>query len=73
MPQKLADEFNLRIIRIYGVAGHGRDTIDAMSSFGVENVLRRDILTQDMFFDKSEEIVEYPIIKNPQLLCLYRH
>ena len=34
-----------------------------MSSFGVKNVLRRYIVTQDIFFDKSEEIVE---IKNPQ-------
>ena len=40
-------------------------TIDAMSSFGVKNVLRRDIVTQDIFFDTSEEIVDYLHIKNP--------
>ena len=57
--QNLANEFNLRIIRTYGVAGHGKGTIDAMSSFGVKNVLRRDIVTQDVFFDSSKEIVEY--------------
>ena len=66
MLQKLADEFNLRIIRTYGATGHGKGTIDAMSSFGVKNVLRRDIVTQNIFFDKSEEIVDYLNIKNPQ-------
>ena len=40
--------------------------IDVMSSFGVKNTLRRDIVTQDIFFDKSEEIVDYLNIKNPQ-------
>ena len=40
--------------------------INAMSSFGVQNALRRDIVTQDFFFDKSEKIVDYPNINNPQ-------
>ena len=56
--QKLANEFNLRIMRTYGAAGHGKGTIDAMSSFGVNNVLRRDIVTQDVFFDTREEIID---------------
>lgn len=30
--------------------------IDAVSNFGFKNALRRDIVTQDIFFDKSEEI-----------------
>ena len=64
--QKLANEFNVRIIRTYGAAGHGKGTIDAMSSFGVKNVLRRDIVTHDIFFDTSEEIFDYLHIKNPQ-------
>ena len=64
--QKLVDEFNLRIICIYGAAGHGKGTIDAMSSFGVKNVMRRDIVAQDIFFEKSKEIADYLNIKNPQ-------
>ena len=56
--QKLANEFNLRIIHTY--------IHDTMSSFGVKNVLRKDIATQDIFFDTSEEIVDYLHIKNPQ-------
>ena len=37
-----------------------------MSSFGVKNILRVDIVTQDIFFDTSEKIVDYLHIKNPQ-------
>ena len=36
--QNLANGFNLKIIRTYGAAGHGKGTIDAMSSFGTKNV-----------------------------------
>ena len=52
--------------RTYGAAGHGKGTTDAMSSFEVKNVLRRDIVTLDIFFDTSEEIVDCLHIKNPQ-------
>ena len=38
-----------------------------MSSFGVKNILRGDIVTQDIFFDTSEEIVDYLRIENLQL------
>ena len=44
--------------------GHGKGVIDAMSSFGVKNVLRRDIVTQDVFFDTSEVMVDHLLIKN---------
>ena len=64
--QNLSNEFNLRIIRTYGCAGHGKGIIDVMSSFGVKNVLRRDIVTQDVFFDTSEVMVDHLHIKNPQ-------
>ena len=37
--QKLADDFNLYIIRTYGASGHGKGVIDAMSSFGAKNIL----------------------------------
>ena len=63
--KRLANEFNLRIIRTYGAAGHGKGTIDVMSSFEVKNVLRRNIVIQEIFFDTSEEIVDYLHIKSP--------
>ena len=60
---KLASEFNLRIIRTYGAAGHGKGAIDGMSSF--ENVLRKDIVIHNVSFNKSEEVVDYLEIKCP--------
>lgn len=64
--QALADEFNLRIIRTYGAAGHGKGAIDAMSSFGVKNILRKDIVTYDVFFNNADAMVDYLKSKNPQ-------
>ena len=57
--QELADEFNITIIRIYGAAGHGKGLIDSMSTFGCKSILRRDIVGQDRWFSKSEEISDY--------------
>ena len=61
----MAFEFNLRIIRTYGAAGHGKGAIDGMSNFGVKNVLRKDIVTHNVFFHKSEEVANYLEIKCP--------
>ena len=47
--QSLADDFKVRIIRTYRTAGHGKGAIDAMSSIGVKNILRKDIVTHDVF------------------------
>ena len=63
--QRLANEFNLRIFRTYGAAGHGKGVIDAMSSVGVKNVLRKDIITHDVFFNTSEDIQNHLSFKNP--------
>lgn len=54
--QQLSNEFNLQTIRTYGTAGLCKCAIDIMSRFGVMNVLRHDIFTQDMFFNTSAEI-----------------
>ena len=60
----MADEFNLRIVRTYGAAGHGKGAIDAMSSFGVKNVLRKDIVTHDVFLNNFYNMAEYIALKN---------
>lgn len=57
--QNLADDFGLRIIQMCRAAGHGKAAIDGMSSFGVKNTLRHNIITQDIFFNESESIVNY--------------
>ena len=39
--------------------------IDAMSSFGVKNILRHNIITQDVFFNDSDSIFNYLATKKP--------
>ena len=57
--QQIANKFNVTIGRIYGAAGHGKGLIDAMSSFGVKGILRRDIIGNDEWFSNSDEICDY--------------
>ena len=54
--QRLAKEFNLQIIRTFGAAGHGKGAIDGMSSFGVKNILRKDIVTNNIFLSKARRL-----------------
>ena len=73
--QKLGDDFGLRIIRRYGASGHGKGAIYGMLSFGVKNILKHDIIIQDIFFNDSESIVNYLAQKKPEfsythVLCL---
>ena len=44
--QNMADKYNVRIIRLYGAAGHGKGLIDAMSSFSVKLILRKTLQQQ---------------------------
>ena len=66
MLQQLADEFGLRIICTYRAAGHAKGTIDGMWSFGVKNILMKDIVTRDILFNSSEPITDYLSKRNPQ-------
>ena len=52
----MADKYNVQIIRLYGAAGHGKGLIDAMSSFSVKLILRKDIVTGDVWYKNSEEM-----------------
>ena len=57
--------FSLRIIHTYSAAGHGKGAICGMSSCGVKNILRKDIVTHDIFFNQREEFVDYLSINCP--------
>ena len=57
--QNLANKYNVQVICLYGVAGHGKRLIDAISSFGVKSILRKDIVTGDRW--------KYRIVKR----CVY--
>ena len=45
--QTLSNDYNVKIVGIYGAAGHGKSLIDAMSSLGVKSILRREVLGSD--------------------------
>ena len=51
--------YNARIVRLYGAAGHGKGLIDAMSSFVVKSILRKDIVTGDLWYKNSEEMCKH--------------
>ena len=57
--QSLANKHNVAIVCVYSAAGHGKGLIDAMSSFGVKSVLRRDIVALDHWFANSLDICDY--------------
>ena len=45
----------------YGVSGHGKGLVDAMSGFGVKTPMRMAIVTQDFFFRNIKYLQEYLI------------
>ena len=48
--RNLPDKYNVRIIRAYGAAGHGKGLTDAKTNFSAKPILRRDIATTDIWF-----------------------
>ena len=63
--QNLANKYNVRIIRLYGAARHGKGLIDAMSSFGVKSILKRDIVTWDAWYANKEKMCDH-LRKDPR-------
>ena len=61
--QILSKNYNVKIIKIYGAAGHEKGLIDAMSSFEVKSVLRRDVIGLDQWFADSKEKCQYLRLK----------
>ena len=55
-----------KIIRIYSAAGHGKSLIDAMSSFGVKSIPRRDVVGLDQWFADSKEMCQYLRFRNDE-------
>ena len=45
----------------YGVSGHGKGTVDAMSGFGVKDPIRKAFIQHDLFFNSAKELYEYLI------------
>ena len=53
----LATKYNITICWFYGVPGHGRGLVEAMSSFGVKQPLKHEIITEDKWFPSANMIV----------------
>ena len=58
--------YNVKIIRIYGVAGQGKGLIDAISSFGVKSILRRAVIGLDQWFADSKKMCQYLRFRNDE-------
>ena len=54
--QHLADKYNFTLIRVHGSAGHDKGVIDAISSFGVKNILCQSTITNVWLFENSLDI-----------------
>ena len=65
--QTLPNDNNVKIIRIYGTAGHQKGLIDAMSSFGAKSILCRDVVGLDQCLADSKVLCQYFRFKNDLL------
>ena len=57
--KQLSIKLEKPIILHYGVNGHGRGLVDAMSGFGVKSPLRRAIVTDDFMFNSAQELENF--------------
>ena len=64
--QALSNDYNVKIIRIYGAPGYGKGLIDAMSSFGVKSILRLAVVGLDQWFADSKEMCQYLKLRNDE-------
>ena len=48
-----------KIIVFYGVSGHGKELVDAMSAFGVKNPIRRAVWTENVSYKKAGDVFNY--------------
>ena len=53
---KMAMDLKIPIMLYYGVNGHGRGLVDAMSGFGVKGPLRKMVITSDFYFKTATEL-----------------
>ena len=47
------------VIAYFGALGHCKGLVDAMSGFGVKGTLRRAVITQDLHYDSTSDIVSF--------------
>ena len=59
--RSLAMKLDKTFIVYYGVSGHGKGLVDAMSGFGVKTPVKNAIVNEDFFFNNTEKLQEYLI------------
>ena len=57
--QLLAQKSEKIVLVYYGVSGHGKGLVDAMSAFGVKGPLQRAVVTSDFSHSNSKDIYEF--------------
>ena len=57
--RRLSTAYQKVIIVYYGISGHGKGLVDAMSSFGVKATLQKAIVQKDFFFNEASDIKTY--------------
>ena len=57
--KRMAMKYDINIVWFYGIPGHGRGLVDAMSSFGCKSILRDAVIYEDMWFNSAEEMVSF--------------
>ena len=57
--KELGKRFNITIASFYGEARHGKGLVDAMSSFGCKQPIKHAIVTEDIWFKNTLEMVSY--------------
>ena len=57
--QELAKETSKTVVVYYGVLGHGKGLVDAMSGFGVKGPLRREVITSNFNYSNASDIHQF--------------
>ena len=65
---ELAKKYNIQIIFFYGEAGHGKGLIDAMAWFGCKGPLRKEIVTNDTWFQIQIKCIHFYLRTLNQIL-----
>ena len=57
--RSLAIELQRTVLVYFGVSGHGKGLVDAMSAFGAKTPLRRAIITENFDYTSADDIRQY--------------
>ena len=59
MWKKISSSLQRKVIICYGVSGHGKGLVDAMSGFGVKGPIRNAVIREDFSYSSAKDIHSY--------------